>query len=120
MKILQRDVVWVSFPFTDGRSYKERPALVISNDLYNRTYRDILLCYITTQSHTEHLLPISLKDLEAGNLQKPSYLRFDKILLIDKSRILGVISVINKAFYRKAVHAICDFIQLSKTKLRQK
>ena len=33
----QGDIVVVKFPFTDGSQFKKRPALVISNDIVNKT-----------------------------------------------------------------------------------
>ncbi len=38
--ISQRDVVLLKFPFSDLRSSKVRPALVLSNDDYNSRFED--------------------------------------------------------------------------------
>ncbi len=65
MKLLQRDVVWVSFPFTDGRAFKERPALVLSPAEYNQTSLDVLLCYITSRGQGDYLIPITQKELDS-------------------------------------------------------
>lgn len=73
MKINQGDVVWVSFPFTDGRTSKERPALVLSNSGYNQDSLDILLCYITSQQSAQHLIEISAQDLKQGDLPKEAF-----------------------------------------------
>ena len=43
------DVVLVPFPFTDLRSAKQRPALVISPDTLNSVRDDLLLAGITSQ-----------------------------------------------------------------------
>jgi mRNA interferase MazF len=111
MKIYQGDIVWVSFPFTDGRTFKERPALVLSNNQYNESSLDILLCYITSQHSGRYLIDILIQDLKQGKLQKQSFLKYDKILLVERTRVMGVIAVVKKSFYRKAARAICNFIQ---------
>lgn len=116
MKLLQRDVVWVSFPFTDARSFKERPALVLSHREYNQASLDVLLCYITTKKQGQYVIPISQKQLEEGQLQKPSFIRYDKVLLVDKTRIIGVIATVKEEVYNKVTAAICDFIRLPKDK----
>lgn len=59
----------------------------------------------------DHLIEISAQDLKQGNLQKQSFLRYDKILLIEKARIMGVIAVVKRSFYGKVVQAICNFIR---------
>ena len=114
MKIFQGDIVWVAFPFTGGTSSKERPALVLSNDRYNQSSLDLLLCYITSQKEGEYLIPILDRDLSEGHLPIQSYIRYDKIILTDRTRVLGSIAVVKRIFYRKAVRAICDFIELRK------
>lgn len=41
------DIVLVPFPFTDLSGGKPRPALVMSDDAYNRASRDLILMQIT-------------------------------------------------------------------------
>ncbi len=40
----QREIVLVPFPYSDLSAVKRRPVLVISNDDYNISYPDILVC----------------------------------------------------------------------------
>ena len=42
------DVVVVPFPFTDRDATKRRPALVISNALFNQQHDQLVLAMITT------------------------------------------------------------------------
>ena len=44
------DVVLVPFPFTDFSTLKQRPALVISSDAFNRSSEDAILVALTSQS----------------------------------------------------------------------
>ncbi|MEY3418047.1 MAG: hypothetical protein RL060_2159 [Bacteroidota bacterium] len=50
----QGDIVVVSFPFTDGSTFKKRPALIISNSTINKT-GDYLLVQITSKINTDTL-----------------------------------------------------------------
>ena len=46
------DIVLVPFPFTDFSTLKQRPALVISSDSFNRSREDAILVAITSQSNS--------------------------------------------------------------------
>lgn len=110
MKLCQGDIVWVSFPFSDGINFKKRPALVLSNDYYNEEYNDLLLAYITSRERKEFELKISKEDLTEGELMTSSFVRYDKILLVQKERIHGVIAIVSKQFYQRVVLKITEFI----------
>ena len=45
------DIVLVPFPFTDFSTLKQRPALVISSDAFNRSREDVILVALTSQSN---------------------------------------------------------------------
>lgn len=44
------DIVIVPFPFTDFSTSKQRPALVISSDVFNRSREDAILVALTSQT----------------------------------------------------------------------
>lgn len=44
------DIILVPFPFTNLRTVKKRPALIISPDLYNSD-RDVVILFITSNIH---------------------------------------------------------------------
>jgi mRNA interferase MazF len=46
------DIVLVAFPFTNLQARKQRPAVIISSDDYNRNRPDIILMAITSQIRT--------------------------------------------------------------------
>ena len=46
------DVVLVPFPFTDFSTLKQRPALVISSDAFNRSREDVILVALTSQNES--------------------------------------------------------------------
>ena len=84
---LQGQVVLIPFPFTDLTATKQRPAIILSSDSYNRTHPDLILAAITSQV-PKHLNPdeflLSGDDLKAAGLPKPSIIKLGKIVTIDK------------------------------------
>lgn len=43
----QKDIVWVSVPYSNLEEEKIRPALVVSNNAYNEKNPDVVICSIT-------------------------------------------------------------------------
>ncbi len=76
------DIVLLKFPFTDGKTYKRRPALII-NDFDDG---DIIVCRITSQIYTtKH--DLYLDDWEKSGLKLPSVLRVHKIATLEKELV---------------------------------
>lgn len=74
MSYTQGDIVWVSFPFSDGSQLKPRPALVISNEIVNTT-GDYVLIQITSKIKRDGLsIPISQSDYSEDPLELVSYI----------------------------------------------
>jgi len=70
------DVVLVSFPFTDQRATKKRPAVVISSDTYHRQRPDIILMAITSQVRpTTTVGEAVIQHWKRAGLIKPSVLK---------------------------------------------
>ena len=44
----QREVVLVPFPYADLSATKRRPVLIVSNNDYNNSFPDVLVCVITS------------------------------------------------------------------------
>lgn len=91
-------VVLVPFPFTDLTATKQRPALVVSSTSFNQSHPDIIVLAITSQQTTT-LTPdeffLSEKEQSDAGLPKPSKVKTEKIITIDKNLIrktLGQIS----------------------------
>lgn len=81
----QGDIVLIPVPFTDLTSRKKRPAIVVSNDAYNRSAPDLVVVAMT--SHPA-VLPYSFQiqpsDLVEGSLNRPGTVRVDKIYTLAK------------------------------------
>jgi mRNA interferase MazF len=78
------DVVLISFPFTDLKGVKKRPALVLFvSDLF------VVVSFITTQFKWKKEYDLILEPNENNGLKKTSLLRISKIASVDKDLILG-------------------------------
>lgn len=84
------DIVLLSFPFTDLKGNKIRPALVsVVSDL------DVIVAFITTQFKWQNPHDILLEPNDSNGLKKTSLLRLSKITTIDKDLILGKLGELN-------------------------
>ncbi len=100
------DIVLLRFPYTDGATFKRRPALII-NDLNDG---DVIVCRITSQIYkTENDLFID--DWQKSGLKLPSVIRVHKIATLEKNiieLIMGHIDVSTKEKVRKIISKLTD------------
>lgn len=111
MSFKRGDIVWVKFPFSDSNSVKLRPALVISNDLVNKT-GDHLLMQITSVVRRDHLsLLINETDYNETQLLKQSEFRLHKIFILHKTLIEEKITSVTPHFMNNVVENLLRLIQ---------
>lgn len=105
----QGDIVYLNFDPQSGHEQKgRRPALVVSNDLFNRVNNFTMVCPIT---HTDRGLPF--------HLRLDSSTKTDGVVLCDQVRMLDLNSR-NATFVEKApadlvaeaVDLITSFIEI--------
>lgn len=98
------DVVLLKFPFTDGQSFKKRPALVL-NDFDDE---DIIVCRITSKIY-ESNFDIMIEEWEEAGLKLPSVIRVHKIATLEKSLVelvMGQIGSNTKNIVKEKFHSI--------------
>lgn len=66
------DVVLVPFPFTDQRSIKKRPALVVSSDAFHAHRSDLILMAVTSRFRNLRPGDVEIREWTAAGLLKPS------------------------------------------------
>ena len=107
------DVVLIPFPFTDLTTAKQRPALIISSDEWNRNQADIIVCAITSQfpveiTAFEYSLPKS--DILKASLPKPSKVKCGKIVTLDSRLIHKKLGAISEQSLQKILSIINTII----------
>lgn len=99
-QIRQQDIVWVRFPYSDMREVKFRPAVVVSNNSYNRKHNDVIACAITSRlEEKEYGIPIDESKIASGKMPLKSMIRVDKIMQIEATLIARMFARLdNKSF----------------------
>jgi mRNA interferase MazF len=100
------DVVLLKFPFTDGNTFKRRPALVI-NDYKDG---DIIVCRITSQIYKTKQ-DVLVSEWEKAGLKIPSVIRVHKIATLDKGLVemnLGKIDEATGKKVKKIIKSLTD------------
>jgi mRNA interferase MazF len=105
----QGDIVLVPFPFTDLSAAKQRPAVVVSADWFNRSRADCILAAITSQipatlARDEMLL--AARDLQSAGLPKSSLVRCGKVVSIQQALIRKRLGVLPPATLRVVLNGV--------------
>ncbi|MCF8358357.1 MAG: type II toxin-antitoxin system PemK/MazF family toxin [Prolixibacteraceae bacterium] len=100
------DIVLLKFPFTDDKTFKRRPALVI-NDLNDG---DVIVCRITSQFY-ETNFDVVIEKWEESGLKLPSVIRVHKLATLDKEiveLVLGKVDVSIKEKIKGIITKLAD------------
>lgn len=100
------DIVLLKFPFTDGKTFKKRPALII-NDFNDG---DIIVCRITSQIYKTKY-DIYIDDWEKSGLRLPSVIRVHKIATLEKDMveiIMGNLDRQTKDYVKRIIAKLAD------------
>ena len=81
------DVVVVPFPFTDRDASKRRPALVISNALFNQQHNQLVLAMITTDTDKVWPSDVSFTHWQEVGLKVACHFRL-KLFTLDQNLVL--------------------------------
>lgn len=92
-------VVLTKFPFTDLKSSKRRPAIVVSKSESVR--KDVIVAFISSVipeklSSTDFLFDTTNKDFKKSNLKKTSVIKLDKLVTLNKSIFTGELGSVSK------------------------
>lgn len=98
------DIVLLKFPFTDGKTFKKRPALII-NDYDDG---DIIVCRITSQIY-DTKNDYFLANWRDAGLKLPSVVRVHKIATLDRNIVETKMGMIDE-LSRKTITQIINHL----------
>ncbi|MGH9878626.1 MAG: type II toxin-antitoxin system PemK/MazF family toxin [Nitrososphaerales archaeon] len=98
----QRDIVLVPYPFSDLSQAKYRPAIVMSNDVYNRKFKDFIAIPLTTNPNTrDHTVPVTSREMETGSLTVASVAKVDKIFSLEQKLVVRTYGRLRQDIFNK-------------------
>ena len=99
---LQKEIVLLPYPFSDLENRKVRPAIIISNNPFNKKSHDCIAIPMTSViKEIPFSVLVSQQDLSAGKLLKISRVRVDKIFSVEKRLILKKVGILNNQAFEK-------------------
>lgn len=110
----QQDLVWVRLPFSSLRESKVRPAVIVSNNEYNKKSQDVIVCAITSRLDGKGIL-IDSGNLSSGNLPVKSRIRADKIMQIEKNLIIKPFARLDNKTFDMLIDEIMKLLQRGKS-----
>lgn len=97
-------VVLVTFPFSNLKGQKVRPALVLANVEFG----NLILCQITSKSYTSKIaICIKSGDFTKGSLPVVSYVRPDKLFTADAAIIKKTVGQLTPTVRSKILQSVC-------------
>ncbi|MBL7726255.1 MAG: type II toxin-antitoxin system PemK/MazF family toxin [Dinghuibacter sp.] len=85
------DIVLITFPFTDLKGTKLRPALVLAD-----AHFDLTVCFITTQTQWQEPTDMLVAPGEGNGLHVLSLIRTGKIATLDKALAKGLLGKLSQ------------------------
>ena len=105
----QGEIVLIPFPYSDLSENKQRPALIISNEIINNS-EDRICCLITKNSRRDDLL-IKKEDLKMGKLPFKSFVRPHRIFTIHQGIIKKKLCTINSTFHDRVIEKLNQYLK---------
>ena|SRR3990167_9999288 len=104
-------IIVVPFPFTDSSATKKRPALVLSEEQFQKNTEHVTLIMITSAKHSTWYNDYKIKDLSSTGLNAPSIIR-QKIFTLDSRVILEKIGELSTKDKKDVLKIISNHLHI--------
>jgi len=110
-KFEQGEIVLVPYPFTDLSEIKNRPVLIISNNMHNVDSEDIVTCGVTSNlKNSEFSILVDNKDIIKGSIPIKSRIKTDKIFTLKQNLVKKKIAKVNDITFEKVKQEIIKLL----------
>lgn len=110
--ISQRDVVLLSFPFSDLLTSKVRPAIVLSNNRYNRHSEDFVAIPLTSNlKFRGYAVLITNQELESGRLIVDSKAKVDRVFSVSQKLVRMKIGRANREVHARIKTMVYELLE---------
>ena len=106
------DVVVVPFPFTDREATKRRPALVISNVLFNQQHNQLVLAMITTTTDKVWFSDVSLMHWQEVGLKVACHFRL-KLFTLDQNLVLKTVGRLSSQDIKSVQTVLAKYVDVN-------
>ncbi len=104
LEIDQREIVLMPFPYSDFSGKKVRPVIIVSNDKFNSSSQDLIVCAITSNISKDHYTILLKKDcLEKGRLLDDCCVKVENIAKIDRSLVIKKIGSLKQDIFSEVL-----------------
>lgn len=111
MTAQQRDIVLVPWPFRNNKGTKVRPVIVLSNDKYNKNFKDFIGVAVTSNLDLrDHTILLTDKELESGKIKTTSVIKVDYISSMEQSLVQKKIGRITKQTFESIVKELTQIL----------
>ena len=112
--IFQRDIVLLTFPFSNLASAKVRPAIVLSNDKYNSRSEDFVAVPLTSNLRLrDYTILITSNELESGKLIVNSKVKVDRIFSVSQRLVRMKIGRIRADVHERITRKLFELIRIT-------
>lgn len=112
----QGEILLITLPFSNLKSSKQRPVLVISNDEYNIKSEDIIVAAITSNiCRRDNSLIIDNNDLIEGSLRMDSCIRSDKLFTLSQTIVIKKFGKVRHSVINQVTNNIVELVSSNDT-----
>jgi mRNA interferase MazF len=104
------DIVVVPFPFTDQKTTKVRPAVVLSTDTLRQRNGKYIVAMITSASNTPHYGDVPISDVGVAGLPAAFVVRPSKLTVIEDGDIHKRVGELPTADRERVVLQIREYL----------
>ncbi len=101
------DLVGIPFPYSDRKTEKRRPVLVMT---HQDRYGDFICAAVTSAPTPEFAVEIDNASMSTGDLPRQSWIRYDKLFTLSGSIVVRHYGSLNSTSFNMVREKICGYL----------